>query len=284
MSINKSTLHLWVRWFTDIFIGISCGFLSACYISPFDAKCCQVLPKCYWVTSGWASRWSWVICCDCGLSDDICQYLPFVLLHPTVTQCWRGCRKFIFFLLGAWPGPSQTCIACDSLSLFRPRRRHFLVDVRGQPLRRAQVKSDFFPLPSLSFSFPPLSWPCVPFCYHLTFNNRLADLFWGSSSQIKASEPNPSSTTPSYLFHICGNSGSGQIYQLLRSSHVNLKTWSFCTCTPLSQVRPRQLAVSAQTSKERDGALTGLCVKMTHTRFHGFHNSSAKTTQFLQLG
>lgn len=174
-----------------------------------------------------------------------------ILLNPTVTQCWQGCRKFIFFLLGAWP---------DMYSLWQ------LVFVwavpqtfpRGCQRTTSQTCSgegEFFPRPSLSFSFPPRWWPCVPFCYHLTFNNSLAALFWGSSSQIKASEPNPSSKTLSYLFHNCGNPGSRQIYQvmcqLLGSSHVNLKIWSFCNA-PLSQVRPRQLAVSAQTNKERD--------------------------------
>lgn len=131
-----------------------------------------------------------VVTVDCLMtfvSIYCCSWTKTSFLLPTVTQRWQGCRKFILCLLGAWPGPSRTCIDCGRLSLFRLGWcGHFPVDVKGQLPGRVQVKfslsvflisSSIIPLPSFS-----------AFVLYLKFSNSLVVLTWGSSLQIRIKE------------------------------------------------------------------------------------------------
>lgn len=129
--------------FTSVSLSKSVGHhLSAClsisqhYICELDGVFCVAfflhvwcfltMPnavRCYLSVTGWhlpepdvKSELS-VVTLDC-LKTFISIYCC-VLLSLTVAQCWQGCKKFIFLLLEARPEPTQTCIRCDRLSLFR---------------------------------------------------------------------------------------------------------------------------------------------------------------------
>lgn len=185
MSINKSTLHVCVRWLTHIFIGISSGFLSSCWRFPYHAKCCLSVTGWHLAERNVKFDLS-VVTLDCLVTfvSINCR----VLFKLIVTHCWQGCKKFISCLLWAWPGRGQTCIDCDRLSLLRQCDTDISLWMSKDRLSDTGRWSWIFRLcPSLSFSLLPLSCPCLPFCQHLT-TSKSVDLTHGTPSQIKVGE------------------------------------------------------------------------------------------------